>query len=128
MDTREHSLEVEDPLGRPIQATYLTSGSIAFVELATASGLVLLSPDERNCLLTSTYGTGQLIADAVANGYTDINLFIGGSATNDMGCGIASALRSAVLCQMEVLVERPTGGDLVRILIGVEACSTFCRV
>ncbi len=85
-------VEVDDPLGRKITAEYFTYNNIAFIELAKASGLVLLSPEERNPLFTSTTGTGQLIADAIQNGIKNIYLFLGGSSTNDAGMGIAHAL------------------------------------
>lgn len=81
-----------DPLGRPIQAAYRQAGAIAYIEVAAASGLVLLSETDRNCLKTTSYGTGQLIAHAIENGAREVYLFLGGSATNDGGIGIASAL------------------------------------
>ena len=86
--------EVSDPLGRPIQAQYviLEDGITAVVEMATASGLPLLAPAERNPLKTSTYGTGQLIADAISKGYRKFLVGIGGSATNDAGMGMLEAL------------------------------------
>eukprot|EP00752_Nemacystus_decipiens_P015988 g14293.t1 len=64
----------------------------AVIELATASGLELLSPDERNPMRTSTFGTGRIIDDAIDKGAKHILLGIGGSATNDAGVGIAAAL------------------------------------
>ena len=87
-------VEVSDPLGRPISAPYviLDDGKTAVVEMATASGLPLLSPDERNPLKTSTYGTGQLIADALERGCRKFLVGIGGSATNDAGMGMLEAL------------------------------------
>ena len=85
-------LLVNDPLFRPIKSTYYRSQKIAYIEMSSASGLVLLKEEERNCMFTSSFGTGELIADAIQKGATTINLFIGGSATNDGGIGIASAL------------------------------------
>ncbi|MCF2502946.1 glycerate kinase [Dyadobacter sp. CY107] len=86
--------KVNDPLGRIITASYGLSadGQTAFIEMAAASGLALLSTEERNPLLTSTYGTGQLIKDALDKGVKDIILGIGGSATTDGGIGMAMAL------------------------------------
>lgn len=81
-----------DPLGRPIKAHYLLAEDTAFIEMAQASGLVLLSESERNPLLTSTIGTGQLIKHALDRGLRKLVLLIGGSATNDAGLGIAHAL------------------------------------
>ncbi len=83
-----------DPLFRKTQAAYGISGdgSTAFIEIAAASGLNLLKNEERNCLLTTSYGTGELILDAIQSGVKKIILGIGGSATNDCGMGIGSAL------------------------------------
>ncbi|MDE6368217.1 MAG: glycerate kinase [Muribaculaceae bacterium] len=85
---------VTDPLLRPVVARYGVSadGMTAIMEMAQASGLPLLERDERNPLLTSTYGTGQMIADALARGCHNILIGIGGSATNDGGLGMLSAL------------------------------------
>ncbi|MEL6140056.1 MAG: glycerate kinase [Bacteroidota bacterium] len=81
-----------DPLERPIKSSYLCNEEMAFIEVASASGLVLLSPSERNPRLTSTLGTGLLIKNALERGITQIYLFLGGSATNDLGFGILAAL------------------------------------
>ena len=88
------SLVVKDPLGREIEATYviLNDGITAVVEMSAASGLPLLKSDERNPLKTSTYGTGQLICDALDRGCRKILVGIGGSATNDAGMGVLQAL------------------------------------
>ena len=88
------TLKVNDPLARPIQASYviLEDGVTAVLEMAAASGLPLLRPEERNPLLTSTYGTGQLIADALGRGCRRFLVGIGGSATNDAGMGMLEAL------------------------------------
>ena len=87
-------LEVSDPLGRPVRASYviLEDGTTAVVEMAAASGLTLLSCKERNPLKTSTFGTGQLIADAIDRGCRKFLIGIGGSATNDAGTGMLQAL------------------------------------
>ncbi|MCG3149388.1 MAG: Glycerate 3-kinase [Verrucomicrobiae bacterium] len=87
------SKPVTGPLpGMKVTARYLCSGHNAFIEMAQASGLVLLQPEERNPLLTTTYGTGELIADALHRGAQHIWLAVGGSATNDGGVGAAMAL------------------------------------
>lgn len=87
-------LAVKDPLMREINASYgiLGDGVTAVIEMAKASGLPLLSEDERNPLITSSYGTGQLIVDALNRGCTDIIIGLGGSATNDAGQGMLRAL------------------------------------
>lgn len=83
-----------DPLGRKREVSYviLGDGVTAVIEMSAASGLPLLSPDERNPLLTSTYGTGEMIADALSRGCRRFLVGIGGSATNDGGMGMLSAL------------------------------------
>ena len=85
-------LTVSDPLFRQIKSTYYFSGLTAYIEMSSASGLSLLKKEEQNCMKTSSFGTGELIKDAINKGLTTINLYIGGSATNDGGIGIASAL------------------------------------
>lgn len=85
--------EVQDPLGRTVPASYaVLDGGRAFIEMAEASGLPLLTQEERNPLLTGTYGTGQLIRDALEHGCSQITVAIGGSATNDGGLGAALAV------------------------------------
>ncbi|MFD2670731.1 glycerate kinase [Marinicrinis sediminis] len=83
-----------DPLGRPITACYgwLAASKTAVIETAAASGLPLLTADERNPFLTSTYGTGQLIKAALDHGAETLVLGIGGSATVDAGTGCFQAL------------------------------------
>ncbi|MDO4890351.1 MAG: glycerate kinase [Coriobacteriaceae bacterium] len=89
---------VKGPLGEPVPATYgLLDGNRAIIEMAAASGLPLVHPANRNPLLTSTYGTGQLILDALDQGVHDISLAIGGSATNDGGMGCLRALGARFL-------------------------------
>lgn len=87
-------IRVKDPLMREISSFYgiTGDGSTAVIEMAAASGLELLEPEERDPWITSTYGTGQLIADALDRGCRKIMLGIGGSATNDCGAGMAEAL------------------------------------
>ena len=88
------AVEVCDPLGRAITASYvkLADGVTAVLEMAVASGLPLLAPQERNPMKTSTYGTGLLIADALRKGCRKFLIGIGGSATNDAGMGMLEAL------------------------------------
>ncbi len=86
------SVQVNDPLFRPIEASYLwlADQKTAYIEMARASGLGLLVIKEQNPLKTSTYGTGELIRHAAEAGATTIVLTIGGSATNDAGIGTAA--------------------------------------
>ena len=84
---------VHDPLMRPTQAKYLLlPDATAVIEIAQACGLHLLDSNERNPLITSSYGVGELIIDALDEGATRIIIGLGGSATNDAGMGMLSAL------------------------------------
>ena len=83
---------VSDPLGHPIQVSYGIAGEKAIIEMAAASGLPLLQPEERNPWITSTYGTGEMIMDAIQRGCRQFLVGIGGSATNDAGTGMLQAL------------------------------------
>ena len=85
-------VEVNDPLMRPIKARYLLRGNTAVIEMAQASGLTLLSEEERNPMVATSYGTGQLVADAVRKGADHIIVGLGGSATSDAGKGMLQAL------------------------------------
>ncbi len=94
MGGRKIRLYVQDPLGRSHEAEYavLNDGLTAVIEMSSASGLTLLSLKERNPLQTSTYGTGEMIADALEKGCRKFLVGIGGSATNDGGMGMLRAL------------------------------------
>ena len=87
------TVRVHGPLGQPVEAAYgLLDDNRAVIEMAAASGLPLVPAAERNPLVTSTFGTGELILDALDQGVRDISLAIGGSATNDGGMGCMRAL------------------------------------
>jgi glycerate kinase len=88
-------VRVRDPLMRPISANYLLHGDTAVIEIAQASGLTLLTNEERNPIVATSYGTGQLVADAVRKGATHIIVGLGGSATSDAGMGMLQALINA---------------------------------
>ena len=81
-----------DPLMRPITAKYMVAGHRAIIETAQASGLMLLSQEERNPMMATSYGTGQLVADAVRRGCREIVVGLGGSATTDCGIGMLRAI------------------------------------
>ncbi|MCE7066853.1 glycerate kinase [Dyadobacter sp. CY326] len=104
---------VNDPLGRPVNASYGLSADrkTAFIEMAAASGLALLSAAERNPLRTSTFGTGQLLQHALEQGVNHIILGIGGSATTDGGIGMAMALGYQFFDKNRTLL-RPEGASL----------------
>ncbi|MGY3212064.1 glycerate kinase [Mucilaginibacter sp. HD30] len=85
---------VNDPLGRPVNATFglIDNGKTAIIEMANASGLRLLDVSELNPMQTSSFGTGQMMKLALDRGVSRIILAMGGSATVDGGCGILNAL------------------------------------
>jgi glycerate kinase len=107
---------VADPLGRPVEAAWglLEEGRTAVIEMAAASGLVLLRSQERDARCASTYGTGQLIAAALEAGCRRLIIGLGGSATNDGGAGMAQAL-GARLSDEEGRDLPPGGAALARL-------------
>ena len=89
-------VNVKDPLMRPIVASYLLQGDTAVIEIAKASGLTLLKPEERDPMVATSYGTGQLVVDAVRKGCKHIIVGLGGSATSDCGIGMLRAIVDAL--------------------------------
>ena len=89
-----YTVEVNDPFMQPVNAKYGISGDgrTAIIEMSAASGLSLVPKEKLNPMLTTTFGTGQLIVDALNRGCTHFILGIGGSATNDAGTGMLQAL------------------------------------
>ena len=111
---------VEDPLGRPVKAAYglIQDGKTAVIEMAEASGLRLLSAEERDPRKTSTYGTGQLILEALNQGAREIIVGVGGSATVDGGLGIVQALGGKLTDKNGN--EIPRGADGLAVLHAVD--------
>jgi len=109
-------IQVLGPLGQPILAPYglIGGGKTAVIEMAKASGLALLAPDEKDPSRTSTVGTGQLIRHALHAGAERVVLCIGGSATNDGGVGAARALGYSFRDAQGAEVD-PVGGRLLDI-------------
>ena len=100
------STTVHGPLMEERKANYgIISGNRAVIEMSAASGLPLVPMDQRNPLLTTSYGTGELILDALERGIRDISVAIGGSATNDGGMGFLSALGVRFLDQNGNILE-----------------------
>jgi len=95
---RRQKTTVRDPLGAPIEAAWgIIDGDTAVIEMAAASGLVLVPESHRDPRIASTFGTGQTIAAALAAGCRRIIVGMGGSATNDGGAGVAQALGARLL-------------------------------
>ena len=116
LDGEARVFTVRGPLDEPIQATlcHVPALGLVAVEMAVASGLALLAPQERNPSLTTTYGTGELIRAALDLGVRHIVVGIGGSATNDGGIGMAAALGMRFLDVAGKPVP-PIGGALGQI-------------
>ncbi len=109
------SVAVADPLGRSVKTHYgLLEDATAIVEMSSASGLTLLSAEERNPLLTSTFGTGEMIVDALRHGCRKIYVGIGGSATNDGGMGMLAALGYRFYDEEDVLLK-PCGAAMSQV-------------
>ncbi|KJH61611.1 glycerate kinase [Acinetobacter calcoaceticus] len=98
------------PLGKSVQAKWgwLETQKIAMIEMAQASGIQLVPPSERDACQSTTFGTGQLILDALDAGAKDIILTVGGSATNDCGTGLLTALGARLLDSNQHVL--PDGG------------------
>ena len=136
---------VSDPLGRMIEATYgiaaISGQKTAIMEMAQASGLTLLKPSERNPLLTSTHGTGEMILDALNRGCKKFLIGIGGSATNDGGTGMLEALGFKFIDSNGRQMTGMCGGTINRIariippilleeaefIIACDVDTPFCR-
>lgn len=126
------SVTVRDPLMNPISAEYgVFSGDRAIIEMSAASGLPLVPEGLRDPMNTSTYGTGELILNALDRGCRDISVAIGGSATNDGGMGCMRALGVRFLDSGGKELEG-LGRDLIRVndidLSGVDKRIADCRM
>jgi glycerate kinase len=105
--------EVLGPLGQPVEAKFgiLGDGFTGAIEMASASGIHLVTKETKNPLITTTYGTGQLILECLDRGMKQIIIGIGGSATNDGGTGMAEALGAKFLDRNGNVLPRG-GGSL----------------
>ena len=93
------AVTVKDPFMRDVVAKYLLKDHTAVVEIAQACGLTLLTEEERNPMIATSYGAGQIVADAVRKGARHIIVGLGGSATSDAGTGMLKALVDTFTCQ-----------------------------
>ena len=119
---------VRGPFGETVSAAWgvLGDGETAVIEMAAASGLMLVPESRRNPALTSTFGTGELIRHALDAGYRKIIIGIGGSATNDGGAGMAKALGARFLDDRGQ--ELPCGGLALRDLATINISSLDPRL
>lgn len=118
------AVTVQGPFGQPLSAVYGRKGSMAVIEMAAAAGLPLVG-SRKAPGIASTYGVGQLIRHAVKHGAREILLGLGGSATNDGGCGCAAALGVDFFDRAGTRFV-PTGNTLDQICrIDMTACRTL---
>jgi len=129
---RQMTAAAHDALGRPLEAAWgIIDDGTAVIEMAAASGLILLTEDERDPRIASTYGTGELVRAALDAGCSRIIVGIGGSSTNDGGAGMAQALGARLLDDAGQDLP-PGGAALARLdridLSGLDARLGQCRV
>lgn len=105
--------QVTGPYGEPVSAAYARKGTLAVIEMAAAAGLPMVG-DRKDPSRTTTYGVGQMIRHAVEHGCREILLGLGGSCTNDGGCGCAAALGTQFYDAAGSSFV-PVGGELSRI-------------
>ena len=124
---------VRGPLGNQVEAMYgiLGDGKTAAIEMAAASGIQLVNEHTKNPLVTTTFGTGELIRECLDNGITKIILGIGGSATNDGGAGMAAALGIRLLDKNNQVIS-VGGGSLDQLdhidMTQVDSRLANCRI
>ena len=125
---QEATCQAQDPLGRPVTAVWglLEEGPTAVIEMAAASGLVLLKSEERDPRRTSTYGTGQIIQAALDADCRRLIIGVGGSATNDGGAGMAQALGARLLDEKGR--DLPPGGTALRHLDRIDVSGLDPRI
>ncbi|MCP4708186.1 MAG: glycerate kinase [Planctomycetes bacterium] len=132
------SVEVCGPLGDKVDAVYGILGDLvggeskkvktAVIEMASAAGLVLVEPELRNPLDTTTYGVGQLILDGLERGCRDFVIGIGGSATNDCGCGMGQALGVRFLDDNGEEIQAKLTGGLMGQVVSIDLSGLDRRI
>jgi glycerate kinase len=124
---RGQEAAVRGPLGAPVDAAWgIIDGDTAVIEMAAASGLVLVPESQRDPRIASTYGTGQLIAAALAAGCRRIIVGMGGSSTNDGGAGVAQALGARLLD--DAGQDLPAGGAALARLARIDVSGLDARL
>jgi glycerate kinase len=122
------SAQVTGPLGTEVTAQYglLGDGHTAVIEMAAASGIQFINEATKNPLITTTYGTGELIRDALDHGVDELIVGLGGSATNDGGAGMAQALGAKLLDESGM--ELPYGGKALATLTTIDVSQVDPRL
>lgn len=123
-----YSARVHDPLMREIESFFgiLRDNKTAIIEMAAASGIELLQPEERNPFYTTTYGTGELIKAALDRNCEKIIIGIGGSATNDGGAGMVQALGGKLLDKENKQIKK--GGSGLKSLVKINISTLDTRL
>ena len=122
------NVTVNNPFFKPVKASYLFSETTktAFIEMAEASGVKVLKPNQLDCKNATSLGTGELIIDAISKGAKEIILGIGGSATNDCGIGMATALGYRFLDKKNNEVK-PIGANLSKI-VTIDTTNVYAKL
>ncbi len=119
-------VNVKDPLMRTIVAQYLVKDDTAVIEIAKASGLTLLKPEERNPMVATSYGTGQLVVDAIRRGCKHIIVGLGGSATSDCGIGMLRAIEDSSTSEAAEPITKLKIENDVRFTIATDVTNPLC--
>lgn len=110
------SVDVTGPYGDRVCAEYLIKGKEAFIEMAQSTGLTLVEPENRHAVSASSFGLGEVMAEAVRHGARTLYIGLGGSATNDLGLGCLQALGVEFFDKENNLINKPfKAQDLVRL-------------
>ncbi|MCG8325158.1 MAG: glycerate kinase, partial [Thiotrichales bacterium] len=122
--------KVTGPAGKPVNAGYglLADGKTAVIEMAEASGLPMVKGRERNPLKTTTFGTGELIKNAMDRGATHIIIGIGGSATTDGGAGMAQALGVRFRDKRNSVIREKGAGGMLNRIAGIDTSGLDARL
>lgn len=121
------TVKVTGPVGRPVLAKYgILRGGLCIIEMAESSGLTLVENKDRNPLVSTTYGLGQMITDALDRGCRTFVIGLGGSATNDGGCGMAAALGYEFLFNDGKRI--PLGGGCLDGLVSIQSAKVDKRI
>ena len=121
------NLTVTGPLGKPVEASYIfvPESAVAYIEMAKAAGLTLISEGERDPYVTTTYGVGEMMKDALSAGAKSLVICIGGSATNDGGAGMLQALGAKFLDRSGSEIRRGCVG--LKDVISADLSGLICR-
>jgi glycerate kinase len=127
---RIHKCKVVGPMGGEVSARFgmLGDGKTAVIEMAEASGLPLAPRESRNPLLATTYGTGELLKEALRRGAATIIIGIGGSATNDGGAGMAQALGVRFLDAAGAVIDGYAAGGMLDRIARIDASGIDARL